>query len=258
MADYILLPMIGLCVASMFTLVGARLVERAGWHLPLPLWFFVVSVSSPLAWFLLQAFVLGIILPDAHLRAGLVHNWPSYVRDVLFGIGLKLWVCGALCTAGLAFFRRRFNESPERDARAQHALWLAGGAVASAIILPMAMDYWIQNGRLSGPFASFTLACAFVIGVAPLTGISLGLLRMGGTRIHLRYAEPSAAFCGIIIVVCGYVWHHAVVTRPGAYAVIAVEICALVGVFVAWFAIRRGNRAAAAVLARSADNAPVI
>lgn len=257
MADYLLMPTIGLSVASMFTLGGARLVERAGWNPPLGLWFFVVSVSSPLAWFVLQAVILGMILPDPDVRAGLVRNEASYFRDVLFGIGLKLWVCGAVCTAGLAFFRRRLNGSPVRDARAQHALWLAGGALAAAILLPMAMDYWIENGQLSGPFAIFTLACAFVIGLAPGAAVSFGLLRMGGANLHLRYAEPLMALYGVIIVGCGYLWHHAVVARSGAYAVIAVEICALIGVLLAWFAIRRGNRAAAAVLARSGDDAPL-
>ena len=256
MADYLLLPAVGLCVASMLTLGGARIVERAGWNLPLPLWFFVVSISSPLAWFVLQLSILGIILPDAHLKAGLVHNASAYVRDVLLAIGLKLWVCGAVCTAALAFFRRRYNDSPRRDARAQHALWLAGGALAAAIILPMAMDYWIENGRLSGPFALFTLGCAFVIGAAPVAAVSFALLRMGGARVHLRYAEPLAALYGTIIVGCGYVWHQAVITRPGASAVIAVEICAVIGVLVAWFAIRRGNRAAAAVFAQSGDISP--
>ena len=257
MADYLLMPTIGLSVASMFTLVGAKLVERAGWNLPPALWFFVVSLSSPLAWFVIQALILGIILPNPAVRAGLVHNEPSYLRDVLFGIGLKLWVCGAVCTAALAFFRRRFNDSPVKDARAHHALWLAGGALAAAIILPMAMEYWIENGRLSAPFALFTLGCAFVIGVAPLAAVSVGLLRMGGAHLHLRYAEPLAALYGTIIVGCGYVWHKAVSTRPGASAVIAVEICAVIGVLLAWFAIRRGNRAAAAIFARSGDNAPL-
>lgn len=92
MADYLLMPTIGLSVASMFTLVGAKLVERARWNLPPALWFFVVSVSSPLAWFVIQALILGIILTDPAVRAGLVHNQRSYLRDVLFGIGLKLWV----------------------------------------------------------------------------------------------------------------------------------------------------------------------
>lgn len=257
MADYLLMPTIGLSVASMFTLVGARLVERAGWNLPPALWFFVVSVSSPLAWFVIQALILGIILPDPAVRAGLVHNEPSYLRDVLFGIGLKLWVCGAVCTAALAFFRRRFNDSRVKDARAQHALWLAGGALAAAIILPMAMEHWIENGRLSAAFALFTLGCAFMIGVAPLAAVSVGLLRMGGAHLHLRYAEPLACLYGTIIVGCGYVWHQAVSTRPGASAVIAVEICAVIGVLLAWFAIRRGNRAAAAIFAQSGGNAPL-
>jgi uncharacterized membrane protein YhdT len=250
MSDYLLLPALGLCIASILTVVGARLVQRAGRHLPLPLWFIVVSLATPLVWIAFQAVILAIILPDPDVHAGLVRKWPLYLREVVFGIAWKLWICGAVCTAGLALFKRRSSDGPVRDARAQYWLLHLGGAIAAAIILPATMDYWIDHGRVNGRFAFVALGYAFFVGLIPVIATSFALLRMGGARAQLRYAEPVAALYAAIIVWRGYVWHQAVASRPGAFAVIAVEICAILGVFAAWFAVRRGNRAAAAVAER--------
>lgn len=248
MADYVLLLALGLCAASMFTLAGARVVELTGWNLRLPLWFLLISLSSPLAWLLLQCLILGVILPGSDVRAGLDRNGSLYLREVLLGIGLKLWVCGAVCTAALAFFRRGIEGSRVRDARARHALWLAGGALAAMIVLPIAMDRWIQVGRISSPFALFTLTCAFVTGALPLLAASFVLVRVRGAGSQTRYAEPFAALYGVVIAGCGFIWHHAVANRPGASAVIEVEVAALIGLSVAWIGIRRANRAAARTL----------
>lgn len=254
MSDHLLLPALGLCIASVLTAVGARLVERAGWHPTPPLWFLAVSLTTPLVWIAFQAVILVCILPDAQVHAGMARNGARYFREVVLGIGLKLWICGAVCTGGVALFKRRSGHDPISDARARYGLFLLGGVIAASIIVPMTMGYWIDHGRVNGKFALAALLSAFFVGLIPVVAASFALVRMGGARVHLRYAEPMVAPYAAAVAWRVYLWQQAVASRPGASAVVAFGICSLAGVLAGWFVIRYGNRAARAALARSRPN----
>jgi hypothetical protein len=256
MPDSLLLPAIGLCVASVLTVAGSWLVDRFRPGLPPALWFLIVSLSTPLAWIALQGVILSVILRNPAVSAGFARKWPLYLEEVLFGIALKLWLCGAVCAAVLAFFRRRSDDDPSGWALAQWGGLQAGGAIAAAILVPSSMEYWIDNGNLNPRFLLVTLAYSFLVGLVPVIVAGLAILRVGGNVAVRRYAEPMIALYAAAILWRGYLWHQAVVNYPGSWAVIAVQICALCGVFVGWGAVRRANRASAAALAQLTRNKP--
>lgn len=250
MYDFLLLPAVGLSIASFFTALGDRFLAKR-----LPDWtlgrrLMLASLAMPLVWTAFQAFTLAIILPQPGVYAGLMSKWPLYLRDVLFGIAFKLWICGAICAAVLACYRngKRDPETTEREARV--GLLNIGGAIGAAILLPPALDHWIQSGNLSGPFVLFVMGWAYLGGALPIVATALALLRFKGADGLRRYGEPVAGIYAVVVAWRGYVWHSAVAAQPGASAITVVEICVFCGVLSAWFVVRRANKAAAAAPSR--------
>jgi hypothetical protein len=134
MPDSLLIPAVELCMACLVTVLMAIRLDRAKLKLPMGLWFAVVSLTLPLIWFALQAVALKSILLDPKAHAKFVGNWPLYLREVVIPYAIELWLCGALCTAVLAYFRR----SPDgRRSEAVAQLWMlnASGVMAAAILL---------------------------------------------------------------------------------------------------------------------------
>jgi hypothetical protein len=256
MYDFLLLPMLGLCTASFFTAVGDRFLARKLPDCPLGRRLALASLAAPAAWIAFQALTLTIILPQPGVYAGLMSKWPLYLQDVLFGIALKLWICGAICAAVLACYRKVAGDPQVSQRQARVGLLNIGGALAAAILLPLALDYWIETGQLSGAFVLFVMAWAYLLGGLPIAAAALALLRLAGPAGLRRFGEPIAAVYWAVVAWRGYTWHSAVVGRPGASAVILVEFCAFAGVHMAWFAIRRANRAAAAVIVNSGGTTP--
>src|SRR5690348_3654022 len=180
MYDFLLLPMLGLCTASFFTAVGDRFLARKLPDCPLGRRLALASLAAPAAWIAFQALTLTIILPQPGVYAGLMSKWPLYLQDVLFGIALKLWICGAICAAVLACYRKVAGDPQVSQRQAQLGLLNIGGALAAAILLPLALDYWIETGQLSGAFVLFVMAWAYLLGGLPIAAAALALLRLAG------------------------------------------------------------------------------
>jgi hypothetical protein len=245
MYDFLLLPALGLITASFFTAIGDRFLatKLPGW--PLGRRLALASLATPTAWIASQALVLAIILPQPSVYTGLMSKWPLYLQDVLIGIALKLWICGAICAAVLACYRNVARDPQLSQGQARAGLLNIGGALAAAILLPPALDHWIESGQLGGAFVLFVMAWAFLLGGLPIAAAALALLRLAGQAGLRRFGEPIAAIYAAVVAWRGYAWHSAVLGRPGASAVILVEFCAFAGVLTAWFAIRRANHVAA-------------
>ena len=134
MPDSLLFPAVALCMACVLTVLVAQRLDRAGVDLPLPLWFLIVSLSLPMIWLGLQAVVVRRILSDPNAHARFISSWPLYVQEVLLLPAFKLWICGALCAAVLAYFRRP-KKHRRLQALSQLGLLYTGGAIAAAIFL---------------------------------------------------------------------------------------------------------------------------
>jgi hypothetical protein len=239
MQSHLLLWMLGLCTASVATAASARLLdslkpEWAAWQR-----FVLASLGTPVAWIGFQAVILPLILTDPEAHAGFLRQWPLYLREVVLTPASKLWVCGALCSGFLAWRQSRSGDRPFANALAELSLFHFGGLCAVAIVLPLAMEYWIETGRISGTFAFFVIACAFFVGFIPVAVAALLLLRLAGAAGLARFGKPVIGLYALLIAWRGYAWHNLVAGRAGASAVIAVEVAALVGVFAGWFAVRR-------------------
>ena len=134
MPDSLLFPAVALCMACLLTVLVAQRLDRAGFDLPLPLWFLIVSLPLPMVWFGLQAVAVRRILSDPKVHAKFIASWPLYVQEVLLLPAFKLWICGAVCAAVLAYFKRS-KEHIRSQALSQRGLLYAGGALAAAILL---------------------------------------------------------------------------------------------------------------------------
>lgn len=252
MKNHLLLWTLGLLTAAFVTAIAARLIDRllSGW--PLARRMALASLATPIVWVAFQALILPIVLANPKVHAGFLRQWPAYLLEVVLQPAMKLWVCGALCAAALTFFQSRSKDVPAMAAaRGQMRLRLFSGLCAAAVLLPIAMELWIERGRIAPFYEVVVLGWAFLIGLTPVGAAAFALLRFGGARALRRAGEPLAVIYAIVIAWSASVWHAAVARQPGASAVTGVEISTLVGVFVGWLAIRRGNRAAAAALARS-------
>lgn len=134
MPDSMLIPAVELCMACLATVLMAQRLDRAKLQMPIALWFSVVSLTLPVIWFALQAVALKSILSDPKLHSKFVANSPLYLREVVIPHAIELWLCGAFCTAVLAYFRRSAN-GRRSEAVAQFWMLNASGALAAAILL---------------------------------------------------------------------------------------------------------------------------
>jgi hypothetical protein len=249
MQSHLLLWLVRLCMASVITVASARKLHRLRPSSPAWQAFLLASLASPLAWVAFQAAILPFVLADPEAHAGFVKRWPLYLREVVFDQAAKLWVCGALCAGFLAWNRSRSRDRTLADALGQLRLLHFGGACAAVVLLPMAMEHWIETGQMSGAFAFFVIASAFFVGFIPVAVVAVMLLRSFGAAGMRRFGEATAAVYALVILWRGYVWHSGVAAQPGASAVTAVEISALAGVFIGWMAVRRAIDAASAAAA---------
>jgi hypothetical protein len=245
MNDHVMLWAVGLCTAAFVTAIGARVLDRICPDWPLSRRLFVASFATPFGWVVFQAIILPIVAPDPKAHAGLLRQWPLYLQDVVLTPALGLWVCGLFCAAVLAYFHTRSRKDHGTTTRGQRWLLRLSGACAAGILLPMAMEVWIDTGQISGRFALLVLISAFFAGLMPVIAASWILRRVTGATGVRRFGEPVVALYAITIAWRGYVWHDGAASRPGASAITAVEICALGGVFLGWLAIHRDIRASA-------------
>jgi hypothetical protein len=245
MNDDVTLWTAGLCTAALVTAIGARLLDRMRADWPLSRRLILASLATPLGWIAFQGMILPFVVSDPKAHAGFMRRWPLYLQDVVLTPALGLWVCGLFCAAVLAYFQTRPTNDHGTTMRGQRWLLRLCGACAAGIVLPIAMEVWIDTGQISGRFALFVLLSAFFAGLMPVIAASWILLRVTGATGVRRFGEPVVALYAITIAWRGYVWHDGAASRPGASAITAAEICALVGVFLGWLAIHRDIRASA-------------
>jgi len=255
MEEFLGLLLLGLCTAAFCGAICARILDSRWPDLSTLTRLFLVSLAPVLVWVAFQALILPIILSDPAAHAGFVRQWRLYLWEVVLKQALKLWACGIFCAVLMVFFRGQSQDRQDRFPE-QRALVRLSGACATAVVLPLAMEFWIENGRLAGSFAFFVIACAFFVGLLPVLAAARALLHTKSADGLRRFGQPIATMYGLAILWRGYTWHNAVANQPGASAVVAAEIAALLGVCVGWWAIHRGNQAAAAALARVGTRPP--
>lgn len=242
---------LGLFTASTATAFTARFLDRKRADWPLSRKLVLASVTAPLGWVIFQAAILPIALGDANGRARFGSMWPAYLRDVVLEPALKLWLCSGLCAAVLWQLRSRRTGGPadlKRGYLALYCLFLACGAV---ILLPIAMEEWINIGQLDARFVLAILAFAFLAGNLPVVGVAVALLYAAGAKGLRRIGEPFAAIYAVSIGLVALYWHSAVAARAGASAIVPVAAAALFGVVTGWIIIRRANRGGQTALSRN-------
>jgi hypothetical protein len=256
MGQHLMLWELGLFAASFATAIGAAFLDRVRPNWALWQRLGLASLAAPLGWMAFQAVILPFILTDPEAHAGFVRQWPLYLREVVLTPASKLWICGALCSGFLAWRQSRTGDRPFANWIAELDLLHFSGLCAVAILLPLAMEYWIETGQISGVFAFFVLACAFFAGFIPAVVASLLLLRFTGASGLGRFGKPIIGVYALIIAWRGYSWHNLVADQVGASAVVAVEIAALSGVFAGWLAVRRAIEIASGAAAEQTSSGP--
>lgn len=230
---------VGLFAGSIGTAIGAAFLERVRPNLALWQMLGLASLTAPLGWILFQAGILPIVLQDPQARARFGSIWPSYVRDVVLEPALKLWLCGGICAAFLWLMRARsdgkFASNSILGYRGLRGLSLA---CAAAILLPIGMELWVDNGRIGWRGWLLLPFCGFLAGFLPVSSVGIGLFLLWGRR-GLRWAETFAPIYALAVGVGASLWYGSRLGRPGAWSILMVASFAIIGIIGGWLRIQR-------------------
>ena len=226
-------------MSAFLSAAAARYLDEKRPSWPLLKRLLVASLTTPVAY---SAFLLLIALPVAMLtlsdRARALKNLPSYLREAILIPDINLWICGAICVAILGCFGGSPSAHRLTSRRGSVFLVVISVVAQSAILAPMAMEFWLRTGRIAFPFMMWLCALGFLVGGLPLAGLQIVSLRQGGAP-SLRRAQRFIPAYAMLIAGGGYLWHGLIAERPGGWSAWLLTTSALTGVMIGWFNGRR-------------------
>jgi hypothetical protein len=243
MGTHLLLWTLGIGIAAFFTAAAARLLDQKRSTWPLLRRLVLASLAMPTIYLgCLLAIAAFLAATNKRDRAGLLHRFPAYLREVLLMPALKLWICGAICAAILGYFSGPPGERQLTSRGGRVLLVLISVIALSAIMVPSGLEYWVRTGHMANVFVLFFMAFAFRAG-----GLPLAIMQMVSLRRHgldgLRQMRTFTPGFGVLVAAGGFIWHGSIATRPGAWASWLLTASALAGVLVAWLNGQRALRA---------------